>query len=114
MAYQSNFNDFAKAVQFALQLLKLVGAGGHYPTNKLQEDEEGNPAAKDTLFRSSLESLKGQAEAISELALFAVYKVRAAAHHSLLLLKNAWRNNLSAAQRREINGMKGIFNDHTR
>ena len=62
-----------------MQMLKLVGAGGHYPTNKLQSDEDDADAASaepPSLASSSLENLKGRAEAIAETGLFAFYKVR--------------------------------------
>ena len=61
-------------------MLKTVGAGGHYPTNKLQTEEgEGELASKEgsqnSIASSSLEGLKGRAEALAETALFAFYKV---------------------------------------
>lgn len=59
-------------------MLKLLGAGGHYPTNKLQADEEGDtasPAAQPSLANNTLEGLKGRAEAVAEVFLFAFYKV---------------------------------------
>ena len=62
----------------AMQMLKLLGAGGHYPTNKLQADEEENsasPAAQPSLVNNTLEGLKGRGEAIAEVFLFAFYKV---------------------------------------
>ena len=61
-----------------VQMLKLVGAGGHYPTNKLQLDEEDASSTNITqpsLISSSLENLKGRAEALAETSLFAFYKV---------------------------------------
>lgn len=59
-------------------MLKLVGAGGHYPTNKLQADEDeagSSNSAQSSLMSSSLENLKGRAEALAETGLFAFYKV---------------------------------------
>ncbi len=61
-----------------VQMLKLVGAGGHYPTNKLQADEAEDSdanAAQPSMTSSSLENLKGRAEALAETGLFAFYKV---------------------------------------
>ena len=61
-----------------VQMLKLVGAGGHYPTNKLQADEAEDSdanAAQPSTTSSSLENLKGRAEALAETGLFAFYKV---------------------------------------
>ena len=69
-------------------MLKLVGAGGHYPTNKLQSDEDDASSTNGTqksMFSSSLENLKGRAEAVAETGLFAFYKVRLCSRDSLKL-----------------------------
>lgn len=58
-------------------MLKTVGAGGHYPTNRLQDGDEeiASEAAQQPVASPALEGLKGRAEALTETALFAFYKV---------------------------------------
>ena len=68
------------------QTLKMVGAGGHYPTNRLQSDEKDSNLAA-TYFSSFLENLKGRGEALAELGIFALYKVRT----QLYVSHSMWR-----------------------
>lgn len=59
-------------------MLKSVGAGGHYPTNKLQA-EDGDLAANAEVQKSWLTSLVdrtvGRVQALAETTIFAFYKV---------------------------------------
>ena len=65
------------------QMLKSVGAGGHYPTNKLQA-EDGGPAATVEVQKSWLTSFVdrtvGRVQALAETAIFAFYKVTHCRH----------------------------------
>ena len=65
------------------QMLKSVGAGGHYPTNKLQA-EDADSAANAEVQKSWLTSLVdrtvGRVQALAETAIFAFYKVTHCRH----------------------------------
>jgi hypothetical protein len=57
-------------------MLKSVGAGGHYPTNKLQSDDGDEAALPSTLLNMLADNAMGRAQALAETVLLVFYKVR--------------------------------------
>jgi len=58
-------------------MLKSVGAGGHYPTNKLQSEDQKEAAQPSTMLAMLADNLMGRAQALAETVLLVFYKVRA-------------------------------------
>ncbi len=56
-------------------MLKSVGAGGHYPTNKLQAEEGEEAAASSSMFTMLADNVLGRAQALAETVLLVFYKV---------------------------------------
>ena len=58
-----------------LQMLKTVGAGGHYPTNKLQAEDGEEQATPSTMLTMLAANVMGRAQALAETVLLVIYKV---------------------------------------
>ena len=83
-------------------MLKTVGAGGHYPTNKLQAEDGEEEATPSTMLTMLADNVMGRAQALAETVLLVFYKVSILLHSTKFTTENdallpGWQFRILAA-----------------